>query len=140
MDEFRIIELTARHFNITVEQVLSKSQKQNIVLARAICVYVFKNYLLFTYREISEYIQQDHTTMMHGIKKIDNMLYSRNTNESIIAQAAIEAATVYLPAARYIAQSRQKNILEYEIKTIKQQIELLQENLKMKNYLLGGLE
>jgi chromosomal replication initiator protein len=71
----QIIDKVAHYFNLSTKEMCSKSRVSNIKTARQIAMYLLsKDLNLSTTKIASEVGVKDHTTVMHGIKKIDQDL------------------------------------------------------------------
>lgn len=71
----QIIERTARHFQIPVEDVLGPKRDKDIVFPRQIAMYMLRNELKLSYPKIAKELgRKDHTTAIHSVEKIDNEL------------------------------------------------------------------
>lgn len=71
----QIVDKVARYFDLTPKEMCSKSRVANIKTARQIAMYVLSKELgLSTTKIATEVGVKDHTTVMHGIKKIDQDL------------------------------------------------------------------
>ena len=71
----QIVDKVARYFNLTSKEICSKSRVSNIKTARQIAMYLLsKELYLSTTKIATEVGVKDHTTVMHGIKKIDQDL------------------------------------------------------------------
>lgn len=65
-----IIDSVLNFFEITKEDLMSKSRKKKVALPRQITMFLFKRELKMSYPEIGEYFQRDHTTALHAFNKI----------------------------------------------------------------------
>ena len=66
-----IISVVADQFNITVEDIISKRRTADLVLPRQICMYLCKELTQIPLQDIAGALnKKDHTTVMHGIKRI----------------------------------------------------------------------
>ncbi len=71
----QIIDKVAKYYNLSTTELKSKSRVANIMLARQVAMYLLSKELnLSTNKVALEVNVKDHTTVMHGIKKIDNNL------------------------------------------------------------------
>ena len=71
----QVVEKVARYFELTPKELCSKSRVSNIKTARQVAMYILSKDLgLSTTKIASEVGVKDHTTVMHGIKKIDQDL------------------------------------------------------------------
>jgi chromosomal replication initiator protein len=71
----QIIERTARHFQVPVEDILGPKRDKDIVMPRQIAMYILRNELKLSYPKIAKELgRKDHTTAIHSVEKIDNEL------------------------------------------------------------------
>ena len=70
-----IIDAVAKKYHITTEDIKSIRRAQKLVLARHICAFRLRKELDIPYNEIGKLLGgRDHTTIMHGVKKIEKIL------------------------------------------------------------------
>lgn len=68
----QIIERTARHFQITVEDILGPKRDKDIVVPRQVAMYMLRNELHLSFPKIARELgRKDHTTAIHSIEKIE---------------------------------------------------------------------
>ena len=68
----QIIERTARHFQIPVEDIVGSKRDKDIVVPRQIAMYILRNELKLSFPKIARELgRKDHTTAIHSVKKID---------------------------------------------------------------------
>lgn len=71
----QVVERVAKFYNLTVKEMCSKSRVAHIKNARQVAMYILsKDLSLSTNKIASEVGVKDHTTVMHGIKKIEKDL------------------------------------------------------------------
>ena len=71
----QILDKVAKHYNLTTKEMCSKSRVANIKTARQIAMFILSKELnLSTTKIANEVGVKDHTTVMHGIKKIEKDL------------------------------------------------------------------
>lgn len=83
-----IIEVVSEHFHISVDQMISKNRSNDIAKPRQIAMYLCKNMTDSPLDTIGSLLGgRDHSTIIHGIKKIteeyDKNETTRNTIETI---------------------------------------------------------
>lgn len=72
-----IIEVVAREYNVSYDDIISKSRNAEYVLPRQIVMYICRKMLDSSLEDIAKAIgKKDHTTIMHGVKKIDSEIKS----------------------------------------------------------------
>lgn len=81
-----IIEVVSEHFQISLDQIISKRRSNDIVRPRQIAMYLCKNMTDFTLDSIGTLLGgRDHTTVISGIKKITEE-YNSNENTRILIE------------------------------------------------------
>jgi len=71
----QIIERTARHFHISMEDILGPKRDKDIVVPRQIAMYMLRSELHLSYPKIAHELgRKDHTTAIHSIDKIEKEL------------------------------------------------------------------
>lgn len=67
----QIIERTARHFQISVEDILGPKRDKDIVVPRQIAMYMLRSELHMSFPKIAHELgRKDHTTAIHSVEKI----------------------------------------------------------------------
>ncbi len=67
-----IIERTARHFHISMEDILGPKRDKDIVVPRQIAMYMLRSELHLSFPKIAHELgRKDHTTAIHSIDKIE---------------------------------------------------------------------
>ena len=70
-----IKKMVAEHFNIRVSDLTSKKRQRTISVPRQIAFYLTRELTGSSFPEIGEkFGGKDHTTVMHGVKKIEGEL------------------------------------------------------------------
>ena len=71
----QVIEKVAKYYNLSVKEMCGKSRVSNIKTARQIAMFILSKELSMSTTKIAmEVGVKDHTTVMHGIKKIESDL------------------------------------------------------------------
>src|SRR5579864_5502396 len=82
-----IIERTAKHFHVSIEDILGPKRDKDIVVPRQIAMYMLRSELHLSFPKIAHELgRKDHTTAIHSIEKIQREL----TYESPIRQSVNE--------------------------------------------------
>jgi chromosomal replication initiator protein len=71
-----IIRTTAHAYSFSVEDVLSSSRKQPLVLCRQISMYLCRELTDLSLPKIGERFNRDHTTVLHSVEKVKRILRS----------------------------------------------------------------
>ena len=68
----QIIERTARHFQIPMEDILGPKRDKDIVVPRQIAMYILRSELHLSFPKIARELgRKDHTTAIHSVEKIE---------------------------------------------------------------------
>lgn len=68
----QIIERTARHFQIPMEDILGPKRDKDIVVPRQIAMYILRSELHLSFPKIAHELgRKDHTTAIHSVEKIE---------------------------------------------------------------------
>jgi chromosomal replication initiator protein len=66
-----IIERTARHFHVSIEDILGPKRDKDIVVPRQVAMYMLRSELHLSFPKIAHELgRKDHTTAIHSIEKI----------------------------------------------------------------------
>ena len=71
-----IIRTTAAAYGFSVEDVLSPSRRQPLVLCRQISMYLCRDLTDLSLPKIGQEFQRDHTTVLHSVEKVKRILRS----------------------------------------------------------------
>jgi chromosomal replication initiator protein len=71
-----IIRTTAQSFGFSVEDVLSSSRRQPLVLCRQVSMYLCRELTDLSLPKIGEHFNRDHTTVLHSVEKVKRILRS----------------------------------------------------------------
>ncbi|HEX8182896.1 MAG TPA: chromosomal replication initiator protein DnaA [Candidatus Saccharimonadales bacterium] len=76
----QIIERTARHFSISVDEILSAKRDKDIVMPRQVAMYILRSELHLSFPKIARELgRKDHTTAIHSVEKIEKEIHVDNT-------------------------------------------------------------
>lgn len=68
----QIIERTARHFQVPVEDIMGPKRDKDIVVPRQVAMYMLRNELKLSFPKIAKELgRKDHTTAIHSVEKIN---------------------------------------------------------------------
>jgi chromosomal replication initiator protein len=68
----QIVEKTARHFNLSMEDILGAKRDKEIVVPRQIAMYILRSELHLSFPKIAKELgRKDHTTAIHSVEKIE---------------------------------------------------------------------
>ena len=69
-----VIANTCEQYNISMDEIKSKSRKGPIVIPRLLTMHILRSNTLLTLDEIGIAFNRDHTTVINAIKSTSNML------------------------------------------------------------------
>lgn len=73
-----ILEVTATKFGLDIDEIIGKSRRRPLVTARQIAMYVMRELTDLSYPAIArEFGGRDHTTVIHAVEKISNLMKDR---------------------------------------------------------------
>ena len=71
----KIVELVSSRFDVTREQILSKSRDRTIALARAVTMYLVRKHTLMSFPEIGRALGgKNHSTVLMAVQRIERMI------------------------------------------------------------------
>jgi chromosomal replication initiator protein len=89
----RVIDAVARHYDVTLRELTGKARNKEIVLPRQVAMYLLREETGSSLVDIGlELGKRDHTTVMHGITKIEREL---TTNTGLRSQVMAIRETIY---------------------------------------------
>ena len=80
-----IIDTVAEHFHLTPQDIMGNKRSQNIVYPRQIVMYLCRYMIDLSMQSIGEELgNRDHSTVLHGINKIEDMIRDSDTVQNTI--------------------------------------------------------
>ena len=80
-----IIEVVSEHFHISVDQMISKTRSSDVAKPRQIAMYLCKNMTDSPLDTIGSLLGgRDHSTIIHGIKKVTEEYDTNETTRTLI--------------------------------------------------------
>ncbi len=81
-------KVVAKKYHVTPKKIVSKQRQKDILIARQTAIFICRDLLDMTYKEIGKFFNRDHTTIMNSYRKINNKrnrdLTYKNTIKDII--------------------------------------------------------
>ena len=75
-----VVEQTAQYYNIKPHDLTGSKRDRQIVLPRQVAMYIMRDELNMSFPQIAHALGgRDHTTVMHGVRKITNLISSDNS-------------------------------------------------------------
>lgn len=76
MNARQVVERTAKHFQLSVDEILSSKRDKDIVVPRQIAMYLLRSELHLSFPKIAHELgRKDHTTAIHSVEKIEKELH-----------------------------------------------------------------
>jgi chromosomal replication initiator protein len=83
----QIIERTAKHFQIPLEDILGPKRDKDIVVPRQIAMYILRSELHLSFPKIARELgRKDHTTAIHSVEKIEKESQLDSTLRNTISE------------------------------------------------------
>lgn len=83
----QVIEKTAKHFNLTVDELLGPKRDKEIVVPRQIAMYMLRSELHISFPKIAKELgRKDHTTAIHSVEKIEKEKHFDNNVRAAITE------------------------------------------------------
>lgn len=80
----KIFTFVCEQLSVNPEQVVKRSRKEHLVFARQVYFYVAKTCIKSTLKQIAGYLSLDHSTVVHGIKRVEDLIYTeKKTRDQI---------------------------------------------------------
>jgi hypothetical protein len=73
----RVLRAVAAHHKISPSEITGKSRRRHVIKARFEVFYRLRVDLNFSYPKISQLMKKDHSTVLHGVNKVRQMLLDR---------------------------------------------------------------
>lgn len=68
----QVVERTARHFQVSMEDIMSPKRDKDIVVPRQVAMYLLRSELHLSFPKIARELgRKDHTTAIHSVEKIE---------------------------------------------------------------------
>ena len=74
MDKMLILSGVARAFNLHTDSLLGYRRDQRVAAARHVAMYLLREMSGDTWQAIGEFLHRDHSTIIHGYKKIERRM------------------------------------------------------------------
>ncbi|HUD06377.1 MAG TPA: chromosomal replication initiator protein DnaA [Candidatus Saccharimonadales bacterium] len=83
----QVVDRTARHFQISVDEILGPKRDKDIVVPRQVAMYILRSELHLSFPKIARELgRKDHTTAIHSIDKIEKELAFDNIIKSAVTE------------------------------------------------------
>jgi chromosomal replication initiator protein len=93
VDPEKIFDYVCKFYEIQISDFLSKKRNKEFTYPRQVAMYLLRHEFNLSFPKIAEKIKKkDHTTIMHGVQKIEKML---NTNEVLQKEILMIKEKIY---------------------------------------------
>ena len=76
----QIIEKTARHFQVELDEITGPKRDKDIVVPRQIAMYLLRSELHLSFPKVARELgRKDHTTAIHSVEKIEKGIHLDQT-------------------------------------------------------------
>lgn len=72
----KIVTEICRHVEVALPIVMGDNRKRSYVIARNLSYRLLRRHLSWSYAELGEFFNKDHSSVMHGVKSINNDIAS----------------------------------------------------------------
>ncbi|MHB1988464.1 MAG: chromosomal replication initiator protein DnaA [Acidimicrobiales bacterium] len=87
----QIINISAAHFDFSIEELCGPSRRRPLVIARQIAMYLFRELTDYSYPAIGrEFGDRDHTTVIHAVEKISSLMRERRQIYDTVTQLIVQ--------------------------------------------------
>jgi chromosomal replication initiator protein len=94
VDPDKIFDFICKFYEIQISDFLSKKRNREFAYPRQVAMYLLRHEFNFSFPKIAEKMKKkDHTTIMHGVEKIEKML---NTNEVLQKEISMIKEKIYV--------------------------------------------
>lgn len=80
----RIIDEVSRTYNVTRDEILSKSRNAEVALARQVAIYVSWYVLSLSYSDIGRAFDKNHTTVLYTIKRMKEIMDTDSYQKKLV--------------------------------------------------------
>ena len=86
-----VVESICHFYRIKNTQLKGAKRDARLVRARQVCMFVLKKHVGLTYKEIGNFLGgRDHTTIIYGVEKIENLISSNTFSEEALGIKDLE--------------------------------------------------
>jgi len=72
-----LLSLTAKHFEVSVQDLKSKGRRKELVIPRQVAMYIIREMTTHSYPEIGQFFSgRDHSTVIHAVQKVTERVKS----------------------------------------------------------------
>ena len=83
----QVIDKTAKHFQIALEDILGPKRDKDIVVPRQVAMYILRSELHLSFPKIAHELgRKDHTTAIHSVEKIEKELSYDNSIKMAVTE------------------------------------------------------
>ena len=83
----KILNVVSSYYGLTISQITGKVKQEKYVNARNVAIYLIRDILDLPFKKIGEvFSNRDHATIMHSIKKVEELLKTDNQVKVVITE------------------------------------------------------
>jgi chromosomal replication initiator protein len=83
----QVIEKTAKHYHVSIDDILGPKRDKDIVVPRQVAMYMLRSELHLSFPKIARELgRKDHTTAIHSIDKIERELLTDSSIKDAVSQ------------------------------------------------------
>lgn len=94
LDPENVIAVVASTFGVTPEEILGKGRSREVVLPRQIVMFLLRADGEMEFLKIGQFLGRDHTTIMYGCEKIEELLIQDRSLECSVSDIRTKLGTV----------------------------------------------
>ena len=81
----RVISVVANYYKINKKDIIGKSRKQNIVVARHIAIWLIRSIIKLSYSQIGKVVGgRDHSTILSAINKVEHSMKINKASKTVV--------------------------------------------------------
>lgn len=85
IDMTRIVSVTTRHFNCSLEALRANDRTKAVAYARHVTVFLIKRLTNHSLREIAAHLHhRDHSTVLHAVQRIEQLYHNNHETKKLI--------------------------------------------------------
>jgi chromosomal replication initiator protein len=93
LDLSSILDAVAKYYKVRIADIKGKARHKSIIIPRQMCMYLARKHTPMSLEEIGANIgRRDHTTVMHSIEKIEQML---NSDDGLLGEQTRELEALF---------------------------------------------
>jgi hypothetical protein len=104
----RIITTVCVEFDVHPKNILGQRRQKNFVIPRHVCWWLAREETMFSYPQIGRIMRRDHTSIIHGCKKIDAIM-SKDSKDPKLKLRILELQKLINMEEKNVIRESRKN-------------------------------